>query len=58
MKRNLLRFPRNDSAVTAIEYALLASLIAAVVIVGATAFGEALGLLYIYARDMIVLALQ
>lgn len=58
MKRRLLRFFHNDSAVTAIEYALLASLIAGVVIVGATSFGEALGQLYIYARDLIVLALQ
>lgn len=58
MKRLLLRFYKSDSAVTAIEYALLATLIAGVVIVGATAFGEALGQMYIYARDLIVLAMQ
>ncbi|WP_107877480.1 Flp family type IVb pilin [Pseudoduganella sp. UC29_71] len=58
MKRRILRFFQSDSAVTAIEYALLASLIAGVVIVGATAFGDALGQMYIYARDLIVLALQ
>lgn len=58
MKRRLSSFLKSDSAVTAIEYALLASLIAGVVIVGATAFGEALSDLYIYARDLIVLALQ
>ncbi|WP_082552128.1 Flp family type IVb pilin [Massilia sp. Root351] len=58
MKRRLCRFLNDRSAVTAIEYALLASLIAGVVIVGATAFGDALGNMYIYARDLIVLALQ
>ncbi|WP_082616414.1 Flp family type IVb pilin [Massilia sp. Root418] len=56
--QRLLSFFQNTSAVTAIEYALLASLIAGVVIVGATAFGDALGQLYTYARDLIVLALQ
>jgi pilus assembly protein Flp/PilA len=58
MKRRLSRLLKDDTAVTAIEYALLASLIAGVVIVGATSFGDALGNMYIYARDLIVLALQ
>jgi pilus assembly protein Flp/PilA len=58
MKRRLICLLRSEFAVTAIEYALLASLIAGVLIVGATTLGDNLTQLYNYARDIIVLALQ
>jgi pilus assembly protein Flp/PilA len=58
MKQRLSRLLQNSSAVTAIEYSLLASLIAAIVIIGATTFGDSMTQLYVYVRDQIVLALQ
>jgi Flp pilus assembly pilin Flp len=58
MKQRLSRVLQSSSAVTSIEYALLGSLIASIVILGATTFGDSMTQLYIYVRDQIVLALQ
>jgi pilus assembly protein Flp/PilA len=42
MKALLVRFARNESGATAIEYGLLGSLIAVAIIVGATTLGTKL----------------
>lgn len=58
MKHCLLRFHRDHSAVSAIEYALLGALIA-VIIVGAVAgVGTQLQLLFEHVKDQVVLATQ
>ncbi|MBA5639938.1 Flp family type IVb pilin [Duganella sp. LX20W] len=58
MKNWVWGFHRDRSAVTAIEYALLAALIA-VVIVGAVAgAGSQLQQLYEHVKDQVVLAMQ
>ena len=46
MKRLLARFLEDESGATAVEYALLASLIAMAIISGATALGTALSARY------------
>lgn len=46
MIRKLLRLLRAESAVTAIEYALLASLIAVAIVAGVTALGVQVDTLY------------
>jgi pilus assembly protein Flp/PilA len=56
--RRLHRFFHRENAVTAIEYALLAALIAGVIVIGATSVGDALGQIYTYVKDNVVLALQ
>lgn len=58
MKQRLSRVLQNASAVTSIEYALLASLIAGIVVIGTTTFGDSMTQLYAYVRDQVVLALQ
>ena len=58
MKNWLLSFHRNRSAVTAVEYALLAALIA-VIIVGAVIFvGTQVQQLFEHVKDQVVLAMQ
>lgn len=58
MKKALLRLYKDESAVTAMEYALMASLIAVVIIVSVGSVGASLGALYDYVKDKVVLAVQ
>lgn len=46
MKAIINRFVKNESGATAIEYGLIAALIAVVIIGGATMFGEQLNALF------------
>jgi len=48
MKQFLTRFWQEDDGVTAIEYGLIAALIAVVIIGGATAVGTNLNALFLY----------
>lgn len=48
----------DESAVTAIEYALLAGLIAVVLVVTITLLGDQVKLLFVYVKDQVVLALS
>ena len=48
----------DESAVTAIEYALLAGLIAAVLVLTITLLGDQVKLLFVYVKDQVVLALS
>ncbi|MGK5013989.1 MULTISPECIES: Flp family type IVb pilin [unclassified Janthinobacterium] len=57
MKSLFSRFS-DESAVTAIEYALLTSLIAAVLVVTITLLGDQIKLLFVYVKDQVVLALS
>lgn len=46
MKNKVLAFVRNEDGATAIEYGLIAALIAIAIVVGATAVGTNLGTLF------------
>ena len=48
----------NESAVTAIEYALLAGLIATVLVITITVLGDQVKLLFVHVKDQVVLALS
>ena len=48
----------DESAVTAIEYALLAGLIAAVLVLTITLLGDQVRLLFVYVKDQVVLAMS
>jgi pilus assembly protein Flp/PilA len=48
----------DESAVTAIEYALLAGLIAAVLVLTITVLGDQVKLLFVHVKDQVVLALS
>lgn len=48
----------DESAVTAIEYALLAGLIAAVLVITITVLGDQVKLLFVYVKDQVVLAMS
>lgn len=48
----------NESAVTAIEYALLAGLIATVLAITITVLGDQVKLLFVHVKDQVVLALS
>ena len=48
----------DESAVTAIEYALLAGLIAAVLVITITLVGDQVKQLFVYVKDQVVLALS
>ncbi|HEU4817060.1 Flp family type IVb pilin [Janthinobacterium sp.] len=48
----------DESAVTAIEYALLAGLIAAVLVITITLLGDQVKQLFVYVKDQVVLALS
>lgn len=54
----LLSCLHEDSAVTALEYALLASLLAVVLVIAISLLGDQVKLLFIYVRDQVVLALS
>lgn len=56
MKLFLLRLYEDQSAVTSIEYAMLASLIAVVIAVGVASAGSELLQLYTNIKDQVVLA--
>lgn len=58
MKLFLLRFYDDQSAVSAIEYALLAGLIAVIIVAGVGSAGAALKLLFELVKDEVVLALK
>ncbi|MBA5686212.1 Flp family type IVb pilin [Rugamonas apoptosis] len=53
-----MRFHRDCSAVTAIEYALLAALIAVVIIGSVTVVGSQVLQMYNNIKDQVVLAMQ
>lgn len=48
----------DESAVTAIEYALLAGLISVVLVITITVLGDQVKLLFVYVKDQVVLALS
>ena len=48
----------DESAVTAIEYALLAGLIAVVLVITITLLGDQVKQLFVYVKDQVVLALS
>lgn len=56
MKTALLRFLRNDFGVSAIEYALLAGLIAAVIVVSVGKAGTQLLSLFTFVKSQVVAA--
>lgn len=58
MKKALLRLYKDESAVTSIEYALMGTLIAVVIVVSVGSVGVNLSALYNYVRDKVVLAMQ
>lgn len=56
--KSLLTRLSDESAVTAIEYALLAGLIAAVLVLSITLLGDQVRLMFVYVKDQVVLALS
>lgn len=56
MKFSLLRFCDDQSAVSSLEYALLGSLIAVVIVVAVAGAGSNLGNLFVFVKDQVVLA--
>lgn len=56
MKDQILRFLRNDSGVSAIEYALLAGLIAVVIVVSVGKAGTQLLALFTFVKSQVLLA--
>lgn len=58
MKCSFRRFLQQESAVTSIEYALLAALIAVVIVSGVTLAGTGVVQIYNYVKDQVVLATQ
>lgn len=56
--KSLFTHVSDESAVTAIEYALLAGLIAAVLVLTITLLGDQVRLLFVYVKDQVVLALS
>jgi pilus assembly protein Flp/PilA len=56
VKHLIQRFLRNDSGVSAIEYALLGGLIAVVIVVSVSVAGTSLLSLFTYVKDQVVLA--
>ena len=58
MKSPLLRFIRSDSGVSAIEYALLAGLIAVVIVVSVGTAGTQLVALFTYVKTQVVQAMS
>ncbi len=58
MKLFLIQFYDDRSAVSSLEYALLAGLIAVIVVVSVGSSGAALKLLFESVKDQVVLALQ
>lgn len=58
MNSPLARFLNDDSAVSSIEYGLLASLIAVVIIIGVSSTGSAVGQIYTYIQVNVSSALK
>ncbi|UTY58815.1 Flp family type IVb pilin [Massilia sp. erpn] len=58
MNNCLSRFLDDESAVSAIEYALLASLIVVVIFASVTTVGAQVASLYNYIKDQVILAMQ
>jgi len=58
MKQLILHFIESESAVTAIEYALIASLIVVVIIVSVGFVGSQVNAMYTLVKDQIVLAIS
>jgi pilus assembly protein Flp/PilA len=58
VKIPLLRFIRSDSGVSAIEYALLAGLIAVVIVVSVGTAGTQLVALFTYVKTQVVQAMS
>ena len=56
--KSLFRRLSDESAVTAIEYALLAGLIATVLVITITLLGDQVRLLFVYVKDQVVLAMS
>jgi pilus assembly protein Flp/PilA len=56
--KSLLTRLSDESAVTAIEYALLAGLIAAVLVLSITLLGDQVRLMFVYVKDQVDLALS
>ncbi|WP_374198638.1 Flp family type IVb pilin [Janthinobacterium sp. UMAB-56] len=56
--KSLLTRLSDESAVTAIEYALLAGLIAALLVITISVLGDQVKLLFVYVKDQVVLALS
>ena len=56
--KSLFRRLSDESAVTAIEYALLAGLIATVLSITITLLGDQVRLLFVYVKDQVVLAMS
>lgn len=56
--KSLFRRISDESAVTAIEYALLAGMIATVLAITITVLGDQVKLLFSYVKDQVVLALS
>ena len=52
MKTTFQRFMKDESGVTAIEYGLIASLVAVAIIVGATALGTSLNATFGYVAGL------
>ena len=56
MKNQFFRFLRNDTGVSAIEYALLAGLIAVVIVVSVGTAGTQLLALFTFVKSQVLLA--
>ena len=56
--KHLLSCLHEDSAVTAIEYALLASLLAVAVVASISLVGDQVLLMYTHIKDQVILALS
>lgn len=58
MKFFLSRFFDDESAVSSIEYALLAGLIAVIIVVSVSTVGGEISRLFTFVKDQVVLAIQ
>lgn len=58
MKDRIQRFLRSDNGVSSIEYALLGSLISAVIVVAVTAVGDEIARIYNNVKDQVLAALS
>lgn len=58
MKTFITQLYADESAVAAIEYALLASLIAVAILAGVSSVGSQVSTLYTFVKDKVVEALQ
>lgn len=58
MKLFLVRFYGEEAAVSSLEYALLGSLIAVVIVASVASAGSSLNKLFIFVKDEVVLALK